>query len=548
MHIIFDLFDMKPTCFLYLSFFTAVIFMGLGCERSEVQQQDTLQYEVASFEEPNTLTELAKEEGWKLLFDGETTAGWRGINQEAFPGEGWKIEDGMLMVDATDGKESANGGDIITTEQYSDFVFDLEWKMLTKGGNSGIKYFVKEGLSNNEKHGIGPEYQILDDENHPWMLEGKMQPGDYHTLASLYEIYPAENKSPNSLGEWNHSRIVAHGKHVEHWFNGTKVLEYERDSDDFRKKVAKSKFSQFENFGEATEGHILLQDHGSKTAFRNIRIKELHHPFFVFNNGVEDDQYDTPIKQVQLLESLGYDGMEKKGIDGLAETLEALDKYGLKLYTMYLNINLDDEEQPYDRRLKEVFRMLEGRSTMPWFYITSKQYKPSSIENDAIAVPILQEIADMADEYGIKVMIYPHVGFWLHNVEDAVRVAKKVNRQNLGITFNLSHFLADKGTKANEALIPLVKKAMPYLFAISLNGADEPTEDIMQSSNLWQHFIQPLGEGNYNTYQYLNAFIERGFKGPIGLQCFNIEEEKSVHLKKSINTWKSYEKRSAQSR
>ncbi len=186
------------------------------------------------------------------------------------------------------------------------------------------------------------------------------------------------------------------------------------------------------------------------------------YPFFVFNNGVEDKQYDTPEKQVQLLKSLGYDGMEKNGIDGFAETLEALDKHGLKLYTMYLNINLDDEEQPYDRRLKEVFRMLEGRPTMPWFYITSKQYNPSSEENDAIAVTILQEIADMADEYGIKVMIYPHVNFWVDNVEDAVRVAEKVNRRNLGITFNLCHFLADQGTKANEAFIPMVEKAMPY--------------------------------------------------------------------------------------
>lgn len=277
------------------------------------------------------------------------------------------------------------------------------------------------------------------------------------------------------------------------------------------------------------------------------------YPFFVFNNGVKDEQrgaaqYDTPEKQVQLLKSLGYDGMEKKGIDDFAETLEALDKHGLKLYTMYLNINLDDEEQPYDRRLREVFKMLEGRPTMPWFYITSKQYKPSSEENDAIAVPILQEIADMANEYGVKVMIYPHINFWVDNVEDAVRVAEKVNRRNLGITFNLCHFLADQGTKANETFIPMAEKAMPYLFAISLNGADKPTEDIMRSSNLWQHLIQPLGEGNYNTYQYLNAFIERGFEGPVGLQCYNIKEEKPVHLKKSMTAWKNFQRKMAERR
>lgn len=218
----------------------------------------------------------AEAEEWKFLFDGKTTMGWRSINRETFPTEGWEVADGMLMVNAVDGKESGNGGDIITVEQYADFVLDWEWKMLTKGGNSGVKYFVKEGLSDNEKYGVGPEYQILDDENFPWMRDGRMQPGDYRTLASLYEIYPAKNKSPKPLGEWNRSRIVAQGKHVEHWLNGSKVVEYERGSDDYRKKVAASKFAQYENFGEEAKGqHILLQDHGSKMAFRNIKIKVL---------------------------------------------------------------------------------------------------------------------------------------------------------------------------------------------------------------------------------------------------------------------------------
>jgi sugar phosphate isomerase/epimerase len=264
---------------------------------------------------------------------------------------------------------------------------------------------------------------------------------------------------------------------------------------------------------------------------------------FVFNNGVQDEKYDTPEKQALLLKSLDYHGMEKKGVEGLSETLQALDKHGLELFTMYLNINLDNPEQPYDKGLREVFKMLEGRPTMPWFYVTSKKYKPSSEENDAIAVPILQEVADMANEYRIKVMIYPHVNFWIDNVGDAVRVAGKVNRRNFGITFNLCHFLADQGTKADAAFIPMVEKAMPYLFAISLNGADKPTEAIMQSSNPWQHFIQPLGKGTYDTYGYLTTFIQRGFKGPIGLQCYNIAEEKAVHLKASMAAWISLRKK-----
>jgi sugar phosphate isomerase/epimerase len=271
--------------------------------------------------------------------------------------------------------------------------------------------------------------------------------------------------------------------------------------------------------------------------------KSANHPFFVFNNGVMDEQYETPEKQAQLLKSFGYDGMEMRGIDDLPETLKALDKHGLKLYALYININLDNKEQPYDKGLREAFRMLKGRQAMPWFYITSERYKPSSMENDVVAVPILQEIADMANEFGIRVMIYPHVNFWVDNVEDALRVAGKVNRPNLGITFNLCHFLADKGIESQSAFIPLVEKAMPRVFAISLNGADQPTEDILQSDNPWKYFIQPLGQGNYDTYRYLHAFVERGFKGPVGLQCYNIAEEKAVHLKKSMTAWKNFQQK-----
>ena len=276
-----------------------------------------------------------------------------------------------------------------------------------------------------------------------------------------------------------------------------------------------------------------------------LRAQQTHIPFFVFNNGVKDNKYNTTEKQAQLLKTMGFDGMEKNGVDSLAETLLALDKYGLKVYTMYLNIDLDNEWQPYDKELKKVFSLLKGRGTMPWFYITSKKYKPSSEENDSLAVRILREIADMASDYGIKVMIYPHINFWVNDVEDALRVAEKVNRRNVGLTFNLCHFLADEGTNANTAFLPLVERAMPYVFAISLNGADKPTEEIMKSGNLWQYFIQPLGEGNYNTTHYLNAFVERGFRGPVGLQCYNLKTEKSVHLKKSISAWESLQRKLA---
>lgn len=221
--------------------------------------------------EPAAEERPAVDQGWHVLFDGQTIDGWRSARTGEPPQQGWTISEGTLLLNANEGEK---GGDLITTGEYGNFVLEWEWKMLTKGGNSGVKYFVKTDTLY-ETYGPGLEYQILDDDHHEWMLEGKMKPGDYHTLAALYELYPAKNRMVNPLGEWNTSRIVADGDKVEHWLNGIMVLQFERGSEDFRKRVAASKFAKHPKFGEPERGHILLQDHGSKMAFRKIRIKTL---------------------------------------------------------------------------------------------------------------------------------------------------------------------------------------------------------------------------------------------------------------------------------
>ena len=221
----------------------------------------------------NTLSDQEKADGWQLLFDGQTTQGWRSINGTSFPKQGWAVRNGELCIVADDGGESQNGGDIVTHKKYGQFELSWEWKMLTSGGNSGLKYFVVEGLSSNAKYGYGLEYQILDDANHSWMIEGKMTPGDYRTVGSLYELYAAKNKKLRPLGQFNHSRVICTGPRVEHWLNGIKVLTYERGSPDFRVKVKASKFKDIPGFGETAAGHILLQDHGSFVHFKNIKIR-----------------------------------------------------------------------------------------------------------------------------------------------------------------------------------------------------------------------------------------------------------------------------------
>ncbi len=226
----------------------------------------------AEGDQDNTLTAREKQEGWALLFDGQSTDQWRGASMKQFPEKGWEIQDGVLMVRESGGAESRNGGDIVTKEEYGNFDLKLDFK-ITEGANSGIKYFVTEEHPT-EGSAIGLEYQILDDERHPDAKLGNNGKGT-RTAGSLYDLMAAQDKTMNPIGEWNHAEIIVNGKHVEHWLNGKKVLEYERGSDAYQKMVKNSKYSKYKNFGLADEGHILLQDHGNRVYFKNIKIKEL---------------------------------------------------------------------------------------------------------------------------------------------------------------------------------------------------------------------------------------------------------------------------------
>ena len=220
----------------------------------------------------NKLTSTEKRKGWKLLFDGETSDGWRGAKLTEFPKNGWTIENGVLTIHESGGGESEKAGDIVTIKKYKNFYLKVDFK-ITPGANSGIKYYVDTELNKGKGSSIGLEYQILDDERHPDAKLGSHEGS--RTLGSLYDLIKAQNKFPKPIGEWNNALIISKGNHIEHWLNGRKMLEYKRRSKNFIKLVAESKYANWDGFGQLESGNILLQDHGNTVSFRNIKIKEL---------------------------------------------------------------------------------------------------------------------------------------------------------------------------------------------------------------------------------------------------------------------------------
>ncbi|MCH5374689.1 MAG: sugar phosphate isomerase/epimerase [Planctomycetes bacterium] len=254
---------------------------------------------------------------------------------------------------------------------------------------------------------------------------------------------------------------------------------------------------------------------------------KLDNPFFAFDNGVGRSGW-TPEQQAEVLAELGYAGIGYTGTGQIPERLAAFDRHGIKVFSIYVASHVSPDGPSYDAGLKTAIAQLKGRDTIIWLTV---QGRADNGEEQAVAV--VGEIGDMAAEAGLRVALYPHVGFYVARVEDALRIVKKVDRQNVGASFNLCHFLKLDDEKNMRKRL---EEAMPHLFLVSINGADGGDTQAMG----WDRLIQTLDRGSYDMAPLLATLKQLGYQGPIGLQCYAIGGDPIENLKRSMSAWRKY--------
>jgi sugar phosphate isomerase/epimerase len=250
--------------------------------------------------------------------------------------------------------------------------------------------------------------------------------------------------------------------------------------------------------------------------------------FFPFCIDWHDAKKRSFQQQAVMLKELGYDGVGHIWLDGVAERLKSLDDVGLRLYQITMTVDLKPGEPAYDPRFKDVLALVKSRHVQ--FDLLLGGMRPSDPAGDDRAVEILRAMSDLARDSGSQLLLYPHQGNWIERTEDAVRVAEKVNRDNVGVMFNLCHWLRVDQSRDYRALL---RRAMPRLWAVSINGAD-----VTDEKPGWDRYIQPLDRGSFDLAAFLKTLDELGYTGPIGLQCYGIGGDAREHLARSMATWR----------
>ena len=255
--------------------------------------------------------------------------------------------------------------------------------------------------------------------------------------------------------------------------------------------------------------------------------QKLTNPFFVFDNGTGRDQKVPLEEQAELVKRTGYAGLGYTGALRVPEMLKALESRDLKMFSIYVAVHIDGEKPGYDAALPEAIQQLKGHGAVIW--LTVQGTAPDAEER---AIRMVREVADMAAASGLRVVLYPHMGFYVGRIEDALRIRKLADRPNIGITFNLTHFLA---VKDEPKLDQRLREALPYLEMVSINGAEH--------EGGWDRLILPLDRGAFDVFGFLKKLVAAGYKGPIGLQCYQVPGDIEDNLKRSMAAWRGFQKR-----
>lgn len=255
--------------------------------------------------------------------------------------------------------------------------------------------------------------------------------------------------------------------------------------------------------------------------------QKLANPFFAFDNGTGRDQKVPLEEQAELVKRTGYAGLGYTGTLRIPEMMQALETRGLKMFSIYVAVHVDGDKPSYEAGLPEAIRQLKGHGTVIWLTVQG-----ASPEGEERAVRMVREVADMAAESGLRVVLYPHMGFYVGRIEDALRIRKLVDRRNVGISFNLTHFLA---VKDEPNLDQRLREALPYLELVSINGAEH--------EGGWDRLILPLDRGAFDIFGFLKKLVAAGYKGPIGLQCYQVPGDTEDNLKRSMAAWRKFQER-----
>lgn len=273
----------------------------------------------------------------------------------------------------------------------------------------------------------------------------------------------------------------------------------------------------------------------------NNSVRQLDNTFYAFNNSVRTlpNAPQGMDAQAEFIKQLGFDGFAGHVSEDYFARRAALDKVGLAMPEIYWGIDIDSAgNMTYKEGLMDVIKDAKDRDLMLALFINAKSFQDNQEEGDRVVVSAIQELADFAAPYNVRVAIYPHINNYCETSEHSVRLAKMANRDNVGAIFNTCHLLKVEGEEGWEEKLV---NALPYLFMISINGADSGDTKSMG----WDRLIQPLGEGTFDTYKLVKIAKDHGYDGLFGLQCYQINQDAEVALTKSMNTWKEYQRRYA---